>query len=987
MNKYIILVCVAFGFVQSTFCQSYSISGKVIGGKDKTPIEFATIYLPENEIWAITNMKGEFVLNKVPSGKIILNAHSLGYVQTVLELNVQKNISGLVISLAEDNLKLNEVVVTARRKDNDLSTSYIIDRKTLDHAQILNLSDISSLLPGGKTLADKNLTSDNRFALRSLSNERGNPSFGTAIEVDGVRLQNNSVLDEIKGADTRNVGSANIEYVEVITGIPSVEYGDLSNGIVKVRTRKGKSPFHIEFMTKPNTKQIAIDKGFSLGRAGTLNTSLERTRSIQNLESPHTAYDRNSLALTYENALNNNKHQPLTLTLGLSGNVGGYNTKSDPDTFKDAYTKNRDYTLRGNVRLHWLLNKRWITNLEFSSSFAYSDKLSKVNTNKDSGTSQALIHSLEEGYFIATNYDEDPNAPITLGPTGYWYQLAYTDNKPISYSAKLKANWVYRLHTVTNNLMVGAEFNSSGNKGKGLYYDDMRYAPTWREYRYDELPFLNNGALYVEDKVTIPVSSLSTVQFVAGLRSDITSVKNSEYGTVSSYSPRFSAKYIFWEKADKWVSSLNLYGGWGKAVKLPSFGVLYPSPSYVDQLSFAPGTMSDGTTFYAYYTRPVQTAYNPDLKWQYSQHTEIGIEATLKGGTYISISAYRDKTFNPYMISSVYNPYTYNLTTQEDLEKSIIPVANQKYTVDRQTGIVTVSDKTGAYPAQQLSYKARNTFKGNSKYVNGSPIERRGIDWVIEFPQIQALRTSFRLDGNYYYYKGVDETLIASMPSSAQTMADGNPYKYVGYYAGSSSASTASVGVSNGNLSRQVNANLTVTTHIPKIRLILSMKLESSLYNYDKKLSEYSHGNRAFALENAGDFFGQDYDIYDRDKYVASYPLYYSTWEEPNVKIPFAEKFAWAKENDTALYTELTKLVVKSNTAYYFNANRISSYFSASLNVTKEIGDIASISFYATNFFNNMGMVKASQTGLESSLYNSSYIAKFYYGLSLRLKL
>jgi hypothetical protein len=69
------------------------------------------------------------------------------------------------------------------------------------------------------------------------------------------------------------------------------------------------------------------------------------------------------------------------------------------------------------------------------------------------------------------------------------------------------------------------------------------------------------------------------------------------------------------------------------------------------------------------------------------------------------------------------------------------------------------------------------------------------------------------------------------------------------------------------------------------------------------------------------------------------------------------------------------------------NPNRISSYYSANLSVTKEIGDHVSVSFYANNFFNNMGTVNSSQTDLETSLFASSYIPTYYYGLSLKLKL
>ncbi|MBL1488851.1 hypothetical protein ELC62_30880, partial [Klebsiella pneumoniae] len=78
--------------------------------------------------------------------------------------------------------------------------------------------------------------------------------------------------------------------------------------------------------------------------------------------------------------------------------------------------------------------------------------------------------------------------------------------------------------------------------------------------------------------------------------------------------------------------------------------------------------------------------------------------------------------------------------------------------------------------------------------------------------------------------------------------------------------------------------------------------------------------------------------------------------------IPFAEKFLWAKDNDPTLYSDLAKLVVRSNYPYTMNPNRLSAYYSANLSVTKEIGDHVSVSFYANNFFRNMKKVHASQT-------------------------
>ena len=84
---------------------------------------------------------------------------------------------------------------------------------------------------------------------------------------------------------------------------------------------------------------------------------------------------------------------------------------------------------------------------------------------------------------------------------------------------------------------------------------------------------------------------------------------------------------------------------------------------------------------------------------------------------------------------------------------------------------------------------------------------------------------------------------------------------------------------------------------------------------------------------------------------------------------------------------DLSKLIVRTNYPYTLNPNRLSAYYSANLSITKEIGDHISVSFYANNFFRNMSTIHSSQTDLETSLFASSYIPDFYYGLSLRLKL
>ena len=991
----LLIMILTLGFSMTVKAKDYVLSGRVVDAGDGQPVEYASILISESGLWAITDDKGTFTIKHVKPGKTTLTVQCLGYRKHTWPMTINRDVLDLTLRIQQESLKLEGVTITAKRIQDEATTSYTIGRTTLDNQQILNISDLSTLLPGGKTV-NPSLMSDNRLSLRSATQEKGNASFGTAIEVDGMRLDNNAVTGETMAASTRTLSASNIESVEVVTGIPSVEYGDLSNGIVKVNTRKGKSPFIIEGKLNQHTRQIALNKGFDLGgRLGILNTSLEHARSFSDAASPHTAYQRNILSLNYSNTFFQ-ESAPLTLSVGVTGNVGGYNSEADPDEELDDYKKVRDNVVRGNIHLQWLPGKSWLTNISLSGTFSLADRKSESYTSTGSASTQPYIHTREEGYFVAEDYVAGAAVPnIVLGPTGYWYVLGYNDSKPASWTVKMKANNNLRFTVAgkqwLSRLLVGVEYAGSKNCGQGTYYADMRYAPTWREYRYDRLPALNNLALYIEEKLSIPTTRLSTFELTAGLRDDITLIGGSDYGTVSSLSPRVNSRYVFWRRQRKrWINELVFHAGWGKSVKLPSFQVLYPSPSYADRLAFASTSTADNKSYYAYHTLPSQAMYNPDLQWQYTHQTDIGVEMDIKG-TRINISAFHHKTFRSYMSTDIYIPMTYLYTPPSALNGVGIAVDNRRFSIDRQTGVVTVSDVTGTVADRKLTGTERRTYAVNDQYVNATPVSRYGLEWIVDFAPIKTLLTQIRLDGNYYYYKGIDDVLYADIPLGVNATMTGNQlYQYVGYYRGSNVTSTnysANAAIANGSLSRQLNLNVTLTTHIPRIRLIVSARIESSLYNYRRQLSEFSDNSRGIMLENSSDYFGKPYDGSTENKYIALYPEYYSTWGQPNELIPFAEKFLWAKDNDQALYNDLAKLVVRSNYPYVMNPNRLSSYYSANLSVTKEIGDHVSVSFYANNFFNTMKKVHSSQTDLETSLFSSGYVPSYYYGLSLRLKI
>lgn len=971
--------------IQNAYSQQ-SVYGKVLNATTQGPVEDAVVAIPEQGLWATTNEKGEFIISKVSHGNFTLVVSCLGFERYSKTFdNLTPFPVGTLILLNEDNLALNEVVVTARKKTEELTTTYVIDRNAMKHMQAISVNDLLSHLPGSQTRQTISLTSEQRLALRSQSNtELDNPTFGTAIEIDGVRLSNNgafttSSISGFEGVGTRNIALSNIESVEVVTGLPSVEHGDLTSGLLKINTRKGKSPYEVVVVSKPQIKSYSFGKGYQLGKkAGVLNTGFEHTKSISDRSSPYTTYVRNNFSLNYRNTFGKIA-SPIELTYGFTGNLGGYNSVSDPDAFKDTYTKISDNVLRSNLQLKWLLNRPWITELEFSTSGNYNNRSEEIKTNKSSSSAVASIHTLEEGYFIATDYDVDPKAPIYFIPAGYWYELMYNKEKPVSYSASIKATWLRKFGNVNSHFKTGTELIYTGNIGRGVYYHDNRYAPTFREFNYNEQPFVKNYAFYAEEKVSFLVWE-RVLDVQAGIRADAISIRGSEYGVAQSLSPRSNARYTLIDNKNTLVKKLSFYTGWGDAVKLPSANILFPRTEYSDRLSFASGTLADGTTFYAYQTNLYELAHNPNLKWQRNRKAEIGMDLSI-GGNKITVTTYRDKTFNPYSYSYTYSPLSYKLTDQSALADSPIPYEARAFSIDRQSGIVTVHDKTGYHNSYELSYRTMDTFRSIKGYYNRSPVIKKGIEWVVDFEKISLLSTSVRVDGNYSYYKGVDETLIYHKASNTN-MGDGNPYKYIGIYVGESSSS-------NGSITKRLTTNLTFLTHIPVIRMIASIRLEACFYDYAQNLSQYSGGNRSFVLDSKDGYFPSETstDIYAGNQFVAMYPLYYISLDDMEQQIPFAEMFLWARDNDRALYNELAKMVLKTNYSYIFNASYYSTYFSGNISITKEIGEKLSVSFQANNFINNMAKVYSGQTDREFSLYSLSKIPTFNYCITMRLKL
>ena len=166
----ILTVCAALVVRAQT---SFLLAGHVVDDATGQPVEYASLLVEESGQWAVSDGKGAFAIRNVVGGQLTLTVQCLGYEKRTWPMTVRSDVANLTLRIRQQNLKLSEVTVVARRKQDEATTSYTIGRQALDQQQVLSLSDVATLLPGGKTV-NPTLMSDQRLSLRSSSQEKGN---------------------------------------------------------------------------------------------------------------------------------------------------------------------------------------------------------------------------------------------------------------------------------------------------------------------------------------------------------------------------------------------------------------------------------------------------------------------------------------------------------------------------------------------------------------------------------------------------------------------------------------------------------------------------------------------------------------------------------------------------------------------------------------------------------------------------------------------
>lgn len=785
--------------------QNVSVAWKVIDAVKGTPVIAANVQVLGQSVYCFTDAKGIFRLT-LSSGNYPVRISCLGYNETELNIQLTSNVDSTpVIKLEPLSLALNEITVTSQN-GKGLTTTSIISRTALNHAQPISLADIMQLVPGN-LIENPDMSSPQQIKIREISND-ANSALGTAIIVDGNPLVNDANLqnastsrmssdnNEVQqnasitfpttsgmGVDIRQFSTNNIESVEVISGIPSVEYGNLTSGAVIVNTKAGATPLALKFKTDPYIKQVYLGKGIQLkDNAGAINVSMDYLNSYADVLSKYEGYDRMNGQLGYYKVFFTSS-MPLTFNAKVNVYSSLDNERTDPDAMvPDEIKRASDQGLNISLKGNWYCNKTILTGMRyvFAGSFAQQESFQRrYRSGAQQGISTALVSG--ENYGIVL-----PSESLTE------YRV---DGKPYQFFGQLTAFKEHQLSNGSKNrITVGTDYRIVGNNGLGQIYDITN--PPYvdlnaiRPRSYQDVSPISTIAVYIEDNMDVRIGA-TLLEIEAGVRFNNFQPKRlftSDFGFYTE--PRGNLRYTLIQNNDKKVHHLALRFGAGKLYKAPPLLSLYPNKAYLDLLSLQHYTTNVDTRTFVYTTSVFNTE-NTNLKPMENDKFEVGLDfkiGKMKG----AVTAFHEESKNGVGFSSQYNFLKYKKYDNSSVPEGEIP------------------------DIEKLPHTEHNFIAEYRMPVNIKSALKQGVEYVLDFNKIPAISTQFIVDGAWLR---TSRTFNSEPYEDQPGSTNANAYEWVGMYP-----------AGNGKVEERFNSTLRMITHIPKLALVFTSSIQVLWY-------------------------------------------------------------------------------------------------------------------------------------------------------------
>lgn len=713
--------------------QSFEVSGKVVD-ENGEEVYLAVVNIKNTNIYATTDENGVFVI-KMPRGENVLQITCLGFVEVSQPLVVKSSIKGLNIVMKLATLEMDEIVVTAKQTQSKQGTSsYRIGEDAIKQVQAMSLTDIMQLLPGNK-ITPPDLNSVNQVNLRNVSSTAsGVNAFGTSVVIDGTPVNNDANMQAInpatgtaggsntvnRGIDLRSMPVTNVESVEVIAGVASAKYGNITSGTVLINRKAGQTPLYASLNINPSSYQVGISKGFRLsGKKGYLNTDIDYTYSNRRPTEKASYYQRVNAGLRWSSTLDERSNWTNTVAFSFGSGKDGLKSEVDRVTPNYSRTENKNISLTINGRASWLGNFSYNAGVNYSKQDSYFER--------ETSGPVPMIQPTESGTYF-TDY-----SPLSF------MQITSIEGGPLNLYARADATQMLSAGSFELSFMTGAEYSYSKNLGKGRVSmgDAVTQAnlPGSRDAKFHEVPASTIFALYHEADITRKSDNSDYLLRLGGRYDHMN-------GRYNLFSPRLSLNA-------KYFGKFRLRAAYGLSYKAPSMLNLYPGPVYFDitNLSYY---HNDPASRLAVVTTYVHQPENTHLEPSRGETTEIGMDWESPRFS-VRLTAYRKS------ISGGITSYDKLMIMEKQNYGVLYQPPGEKPVVEPITGDITYLPRIFA------------------NYTNNQELRTDGVELTIEPPRIEATNTSFMITGSYA--KSSDyKSLPVLRSSQINTNTEGNRY-------------------------------------------------------------------------------------------------------------------------------------------------------------------------------------------------------------------
>lgn len=718
--------------------------------------------------------------------------------------------SHLVFALRERSTRLQNVVVTAT-ESRTMTSSSVIQKKAMEHLQPSSFADVLELVPGGMA-QDPSLTAPNTIALREAgisSSNYNTSSLGTSFLVDGAPISTNANMQFMDGAwdtqttsrdftnagvDMRTISTDDVESIEIVRGIPSVEYGDLTSGLIKIKRKKGGNDIRARFKADMESKLFYLSKGIEWNRKKwTLNLSADWLDAKS---------DPRNLLETYQR-------------LTLSARAGHGFTRQKMDY---RFDMNVDYTGSfdddkidpelnyGGVDRYESDYNRWAASFSFEANnrkpgawWKGLDAMFSLSYEKNELFRQRLVQADIMTPTATTLADGESEAQF-INPVKYTGQHT-VDGRPFTAFGKIQTKWHFPAPkpNALNRLKAGINWQLDKNFGDGQIFDPLH--PLYpgisaRQRKYSDVPAENQLSQYLEETFSYPLNDNHRLSLEAGVRGSMMLGLDSRYALSGKYylDPRVNLGWYFspFKVKNKKVNVL-LSASYGVHTKFPTIDQLYPERLYVDMIE------------YSYYH------VNPDYR-------SMWLMTYVKDPTNYELEAARNHKFELHTDWN-WNGYRFTFTWfREDMKSGFRQMANYyPYIYKRyDTSVIDGSAITLRPVPADMPYEEVTSLRGLSKTENGSRTLKKGVEYTFTTRRWETINTRLTVTGAWFKTEYENSRDVQEKPSR---LVDGKDIELVGFYDDN-----------EGYIREMWNTNFTFDTDLPQLDLGFSLSAQCMWY-------------------------------------------------------------------------------------------------------------------------------------------------------------